>query len=507
LGVERAREFSVRGALGAGRTRLVRQLLVENTLVITVGGLLGLGFAAWTLDVIRALIPSIVPRAGQLAFGPATVVVAGVAGAFAVIVCGVVPAVALSRPSRDVSLRESQMSTAGSTRRRLRDGLAITELALTLVLLTASGLLFRSFASLTSVDPGFVRDHVAALQVFAWDHHPTPDARRRFLQETVDRMRHVGGVAAASAVSAMPFIESNIAMRTTLAPEGRPPMADRDAAVFLTIATDGYFEAMRIPLRRGRTFSPADRADTDAVVVVSESAARRYWGAADPVGSVASVRFEGKMRRARVIGIAGDVRHTGLGAPARAEVYLPHAQAPFGSMTYVVRTVADPAPLLDTLRAQVWAVDPRQTFYDVAVVDNLVSRSVAPQRLGFSLVGLLALGTLVVSAIGVYGVISFTTSLRTREIGVRIALGASAGEVRRLVLRHGLIVAACGLAVGAAGSLMFSQLLKGLLFGVSARDPLTLVGSIVALGAIVAVASWLPARRATRVDPIVALRQ
>ncbi len=305
----------------------------------------------------------------------------------------------------------------------------------------------------------------------------------------------------------MPFAAANIDVKSALDIVGRPAGSERERrGVYVTIATPGYFEAMRIPLRAGRLFEDRDGERAPTVALVSDSLRRREWPAGDAVGKRIGVQWDGRRIEAEIVGVVSEIRHDSLDSVPRPEVFLPLAQRPFGSMTYVVRADGEPAGLIDAVKREVWAVDPLQTFYDAARLERLVSASVVRQRFSMTLMSAFALMALVLCATGIYGVVSFTTTQRTREIGVRMALGADGRAIQRMVLREGSASIGAGLLCGLAGALVLSRLLGGLLFEVRPGDPATMLTASLLLGGVGLAACYLPARRATRIDPVTALR-
>jgi putative ABC transport system permease protein len=507
---DREREFLMRVALGAGRARLVRQVLIESALIAFAGAGLGVIVALWLLDAVVALAPREIPRLATVGIDLSTLAVTVVAALAAALLAGFVPAIQFSRPRR-LEAGALDPARGGTMSRRSRlfgDGLAVVEIALAVALVVSAGLLLRSFTRLIHVYPGFRGEQVLALQVFAWDRQDTPEKRAAFFVDTIQGLRTLPGVTEAGAVSAMPFIEANINIQGPFAIEGRPPVDARDQPrVALTTATPGYFRTMGIPLVRGRLLAESDTATSAAVVVVSSAFARRHWPDGDPLGSWVRFRFAGPdVRRAQVVGVVGDLRHDALDRPAREEIFLPHSQAPYGSMTYVIRTAGDPAALIDPAKRLIWSRDPLLTFYDTATVSQLLAASVAPRRFSLVLIGVFAVTALVLAGAGIYGVLSYTTGRQTREFGVRLALGASKQELGRLVIGRGLRLGTIGLTVGLATALLAGGSMRAVLFEVSPFDPLT-IGAVSAGVLLIAVgACYVPARRAMRTDPVVALR-
>ncbi len=426
----------------------------------------------------------------------------------AAIVFGLWPAVQLSRLAGGGGLKDGSIRvTAGAGGRRFARTMVVAEVALALVLLAGAGLLVRSFLTLIRVEPGFVRSNVAAFQVFAYgQRYPSNAQRVAFFDQAIERMRALPGVEAAGLVSAMPFLPANIDIRGAFRVEGRPTRPDDDFRASLTVATREYFEAMRVPLLRGRLFSDADHADAPAVALVNDLLARQFWPNDNPVGERVAVTWQGQVRSAEVVGVVGPTRHQGLDRDPRPEVFLPFAQAPFGSMTFVVRTAGNPAELMPVLKARIWEVEPTLPFYDNATVDALVSQSLAPQlsmmRLATALAGL----AFILTAAGIYGLLSFTTAQRTREMGVRIAMGARSPDILRLVVGEGAILVGIGIVLGLAGAIAATKVLAASLYQVSPTDPLTFAVTTTLLVAVALLACYVPARRATKVDPLLALR-
>jgi putative ABC transport system permease protein len=484
----------------------VRQLLNESLLVAVLGGVLGTLVAAWALGALARVGPASVPWIETLHVDwRALTFAAGVAIAVA-LVSGILPAWRVARAGLHNAGR--QTSTADATQHRLRAGLVVAEVALALVLVTAAGLMMRSFAGLVSVDPGFQRDRVMVAQVFAWDHNPKPPDLVRFFNTTIDRIRAVPAVQHAGAVSAMPFIESNINIQNIITIGGRPAPKDGEAPrAYLSVATPGYFEAMRIPLKAGRALDDRDGPDRKRVIVITESLARKYWSTLEePIGQTVRFRFSGAPIEAEVVGVIASLRHDRLDRPARDELFMPLAQTPFGSMTFVVRTAGDASQVLAPVQAAIWEVNPAQSIYRLATLDELVSNTISPRR--FALIVLLGFaGVALLLAIGgVYGVLSAITTARLREVGVRVALGASAWDIVRWVLGRGLTMAGVGLAVGIAASLGAAQLLRSFLFQVAPIDPPSFATGSAMMMLAAAAACYLPARRAAMADPVTVLR-
>ena len=501
-GVGRGREFAVRQALGASRSRLVRQMLAESLLLAAVGGAAGLALARWTLDAIARLRPLDVARVDHIPIDARAAAIACAVIVLAAVAAGLTPSLQLSRASAARALREGR----SSARRGVRGTLAIVEVASALVLAVGAGLLVRSFVLIQQVDPGFSRDRVAAVQVFASPRLDTPQKRIGFFEQALDRMRALPGVVAAGGVSAMPFGEAKVAVRAPIAIAGHPVAPGTEPVVYTTTVAGDYFGAMDVPLVKGRLFDATDTAASRQVVIVSRAAAQKLWPGADPIGSRVRFRAARMDYDAEVVGVVGDVRHESLDRPAPVELFLPYSQSGFYALTLVVRTAPGSPTTLQALKEQVWTLDPQQSIFHAAMLDHLISRTLSGRRFSLFLIGGFALATLILAAAGVYGVMSFTTSQRTREFGVRLALGAKRRDITRLVLGDGLKLAGAGVIVGLVVALPLTRALRASLFGVSALDPLTFAVVIVALVLLAALACYVPARRALRVDPVEALR-
>jgi putative ABC transport system permease protein len=501
-GVARGREFAVRQALGAGRSRLIRQMLIESLLLAAMGGAAGLVLARWTLDMVARLRPLDVACLDHIPIDARAASIALAVTIGAAIIASLAPSIQLSRPAAASALKE------GRTRSRRNAGgaLVIVEVATALVLTVGAGLLVRSFMLIQRVDPGFSGDHVSVLQVFASPRMATPQKRIAFFQQALDRMRVLPGVVAAGAVSAMPFAEAKVIIRGPLAIAGRPRASGEESVVYTTAVEGDYFRAMGVPLLQGRLFDATDTATSRQVALVSRSAVRQFWPGADPVGSKVQFRFAGTTYDAEVIGIVGDVRHEALDRPAAAEVFLPYSQSGFRALTLVVRTAPGSPATLEAMKAQIWALDPRQSIAYTATLDDLISRTLVNRRFSLFLLGGFALAALVLASAGVYGVMSVTTSQRTREFGVRMALGAKRSDIVRLVLREGLTLASVGVIIGIVVALPLMRLLRTLLFGVTTTDPVTFLFVSVALVFVTGAACYVPASRALRIDPVNALR-
>ncbi len=505
----RQKEIALRTALGASRWRIVRQLLTESLIVALVGGALGVLMGFWGIDALRAANPGEASRfapgwhqlginAPVLLFTLALSVVSG-------IVFGLAPALHASRTNLNDSLKEGARQTSGSSH-RLRSSLVVFEFALSLVLLVGAGLLTRSFLSLVKTDPGFNPDHVLTMNlVLPSAKYKDKPARAAFYNDLVQRVRVQPGVESAAVVNYLPLGGANSSDSYLVEGEPEPAPGDEVDGRY-RVATPDYFRTMGISIVRGRGFTDQDKAGAPPVVMVNEAFVRKHWPNADPLGK--RIRFYGPLERApwmEVVGVVADVRHE-LNLPVTPEYYLPHAQDPWNAMVLVAKTSVEPGSLAGALRQQVWAIDKDQPVFDVKTMQEVRSTSVAVYSFSSVMLGIFAFVALLLASIGIYGVMAFAVTQRTQEIGIRIALGARSVDVLKLVVKHGMKLALLGMAIGLAGSWAVTRFIEKLLVGVKATDLLTF--SVVSVCLLIAafVACYLPARRATKVDPLVALR-
>ncbi|HEX6048345.1 MAG TPA: ABC transporter permease [Gemmatimonadaceae bacterium] len=504
----REREIGVRVALGAARARLVRQLLTESVLLSVIGAALGVGLAWAGLRVLTSLAPADIPRLDQVRID---LRVLGVALGLAVITgiaFGLAPALQSSRAAVGSALREATRGgTSGRRAQRLRRSLVAAQIALVVVLLIGAGLLIRSFIHLQRVDLGFRPDNLLTMRLsLPGAKYQTPESRVAFFDALVDRTRQLPGVQGAALIEDI-FLSAT-PTSTTFTIEGREmTQEERSIEVPLDAVSPDYFKVMGIPLREGRTFTASDNQAAPPAVIINENMARRFWPNESPVGK--RFKYGGVDSQApfmTVVGVVGDMRRTGFDAPVRYETFRPHKQRAVGFLTLVVRTAGDPARLVPAVRAEVKSVDPDQPVFEVASMDQLLGAMVAQRRFSMALLGTFATLALVLGVVGVYGVTSYLVAQRTREVGVRLALGAQPGQVVSMVVRQGMAVAAAGLVAGLAGALAAGRLLTGLLYGVGPHDLGTFAGVTAVIAVATLAANWVPALRAARVDPLTALR-
>ena len=499
----RSKEIAVRAAIGASRLRIIRQLLIESVLLAVLGAAAGIGIASFGLEALLALAPPGLPRAAVIALdGRALGFTLGVA-LLTGIGFGLVPAFQATRGQLHATLQQgARGATETAHRRRLRSALVIGEVAIALTLLAGAGLLMRSFAGLLAVNPGFnPRDALIATVFLPRAQYSTPAQWASFAERTLAELNALPGVQAAAVATNLPF--SDPATRPFRI-EGRPAIAGGLPVSNHYLVSPDYFRAMGIPLRRGRPFDARDGADAPRVAIISEAMARRFFPGEDPVGK----RIElGRPNAREIVGIAADVKSSRLDGDTGLQTYEPFAQNAVFDFTYVVRGSRGLDPGLPAaLRAVITREDPRQPTNGMRPLLELVGDSIARHRFAVTLFAAFSAAALLLAAVGLYGVVSYTVAQRTGEIGIRMALGAQAGDVLRLVFAQGGRLVALGVAVGVAGALLLTRFLESLLFGISARDPLTLSFTAAVLAGTAAVACLLPARRAARIDPMVALR-
>jgi putative ABC transport system permease protein len=524
----RHHEIAIRAALGASRRRLVAQMLCESIVLAVAGGALGLLVATWLVE-LRAAVPLAPPSlfvpyathadqvgidATVLAFTFGVSVVTG-------LLFGIVPALRASRPSLYAALAARAQGSGGDPARvRTRQLLVVAELALALMLLIGAGLLLESFANLRSIDPGFRADHVLTVDVdLPPSRYATGNRQTQFFDALIERVGALPGVQSVGGVQQLPLSgpQESSDFRIMGAP---PPRPGEEPEVAYASATPGYFSAMSLTLRRGRLLADADGTTAPRVAVINETMARRFWPNDNPIGkrvtlTIEALRFtqrnapptfdfEGSARE--IVGVVADVRASAIGDPVLPAMYVPFAQRPVTNLTLAVRASGDATQLIAPIRAAVRALDPDQPVSSVATMSEIVAASVQQPRDRTALLGVFAVVALVLAAIGVYGVMAYGVNERTREIGVRVALGADAADVVRLVVRGALGMTAMGVALGLVGGFAASRLLESLLFGVTATDVPTFATAAVIILVVAGLATWLPARRAARVDPVVALR-
>jgi putative ABC transport system permease protein len=504
-GAARGREIAVRSALGAARGRLVRQLLTESALLAATGAVGGVLIAVWSLDLLLAAAPPVIRQLADVRVSWALLAFASALTIVTTLVCGLAPALQVTRGDVSEALKDG--GRAGSARSgRLRSGLIVGQVALSLILLAGAGLLLRSFAEVLRVNAGFMPEGVLAAQVsLSGDAYRDDAAQIRYWDEALRRVAALPGAQSVGAVNIAPLQDRS---DWSFELEGYvPPSPDAAPDDELRRTMPGYFETLRIGLREGRAFTAADDARAPYVAMVNEAWVRKYLPGQDPIGK--RLRFghgEGAVGQWRtIVGVVADTHDFGLDAQSPPVYYLPQPQLPESEMVLMVRTER-PAALAGELRAALAGIDPAQPVDWVQPYEERVESALAPRRFPLQLLGAFAALALALSALGIYGVTSYAVTQRTREIGVRLAIGAQPRDVLAMVMGGALRLAAVGVGIGLLVSLLFARILATQLYGIGARDPLTYAAIAALLGAVALFASWLPARRATRVDPAVALR-
>ena len=502
----RGRELAVRAALGASNARLARQWVVESLLLSILGGAGGLLVAGWGIDLLVAAKPAGVPRIADISLDARVFLVTAAVSLLVGLGFGLFTALR-ERGSIETALRtDSGRATAGGAATRLRNGLVVAQVSFAFVLLLGAGLLVRSLANLASVNPGFDPTDVLGVSLVLPDRtYPTTARQASFYEGLVAQVRSMPGVEGTGVISFPPLIGPNSATSFTIV--GRPaPAAGESPVADIRVADSGYFGAMRIPLLQGRLLSHADGGTSSPVVVINQTMARLYWPGRSPLGERIQVSWWDPKAQPTIVGVVGDVHVRTLDSDLRPMIYYPLAQSPSGSMTLVARRGGDPAPLVTAVDATIHRLDPALPVTGVATMSSLMAQSMSDRRYPMLLLAVFAGLAVLLSAVGIYGVLAYTVAQRVREIGVRMALGARGADVLRLIIAGGLRPTLLGVAIGAVGGALGARALGSLLYGVAPADPLTFIGVAVLFVTIAFVAMYLPAARATRVDPLVTLR-
>jgi putative ABC transport system permease protein len=506
----RGKEIALRAAMGASRMRIIRQLLTESLLLSGLGGLLGLLLAQWGTEALIKTVPQNIPRISTIQLDASVLVFTMLASLATGIIFGLVPAWQASHVDLNSALKSgSRTGSSGEGKGRVRNALIMAEVALALILLISAGLLIQSFARLGKVQPGLRTDRLFTARVALSDvGYPKNENVIAFFDQFLPRLRALPGVESADVIMPLPLSGSN--MVTSFDIEERPmPEGQRAAAPVRVISTD-YFKTMGIPVRQGRVFDQTDRYESTPVVIVNERFASKYFPGQNVVGKRIMPGFAAddsgeKMRE--IIGVVGNVKHLSLKNEDSPEMYLPNTQLPFNVLSLVIRTnLSNPNALTTDVRKELAAMDATIPLTGVRVFEEYIARSLARPRFNTLLLSIFAGTALILTAIGIYGVMAYSVAQRTSEIGIRIALGAGKGSIFRLVVGQAMTLVGISVVIGLAGAFAATRILEGLLFGVGASDPATFVSIVFLVSAVAFIAAWLPARRATRVDPIIALR-
>jgi len=504
----RQKEIAIRTALGARRGRIVQQLLTESVMLSLTGGALGLLFAFWGVGILTSLSPGSIPRLSEIGVDSRVLAFTLGVSLLTGIIFGLLPALQASNPNLNETLKEGGRSSAEGTRGgRLRSVLAATEVALALVLLIGAGLMARSFLRLQDVNPGFNAERVLTVGLFlpGTKYKEGPQVVS-FYKELLSKTESLPGVVSAGAIDTLPLDVGGNVLGFSI--EGRPPQqpgGDTPDAEHRVVSAD-YFRVMGIPLLRGRLFEEQDGPNAPQSIVINETMAQRYFPAEDPIGKRINLGDPQSTPWLTIVGIVRDTRHEALSAEPYSQMYAVHAQAPRRSLALVVRTSGDPMSLVSAIRSRIADMDGDLPLSNMRTMDQILSESIQRPRFNMLLITIFAVVAMVLASVGIYGVISYSVSQRTHEIGVRIALGARPRDIFKMVVGQGLKLAITGVGAGLVAAFALTRVMVSLLYGVQATDPLTFAAISAVLTGIVIMASYIPARRATKVDPMISLR-
>ncbi|HXQ74253.1 MAG TPA: ABC transporter permease, partial [Pyrinomonadaceae bacterium] len=503
----RQKEIAVRTALGASRLRIMRQLLTESVLLSIVSGAIGLALSVWLIKLLIALSPPNSPRFDEITINWQVFAFTFGLTIFAGLLFGLVPALQTSRANLNETLKESGRSGGpGGTRNRIGSLLIVSEVTLSFVLLASAGLLIKSFMHLREINPGFQADNVLAVRVtLPPGKYKTGEPRTQIYQQLMAQVKTVPGVQSAAAILSLPLGGDTFNVGRGVLLDGKPKRAEEQTNAAHLVVTPDYFTTLQIPVKQGRAFTDYDNEQSAKVVIVNETMARQLWPGESPIGKRFSIWLDEKFSR-EVVGVVGDTKSS-LDEAAESQMYVPYAQdANWGSMSFVMRTSSEPTAVAGAVREAIKAVDKGVVTYNLKTMTEVVSTSAAPRRVPMLLLSSFAGVAMLLAMIGIYGITSYYVTQRTHEIGVRMALGAQIADVLKLVLRRAMLLAVIGVAFGVAGSIVVTRYLETLLFGVRPIDAITFVAVAVGLVLVALVASLIPARRATKVDPLTALR-
>jgi putative ABC transport system permease protein len=507
----RQKEMALRTALGASRARIIKQLLTESVLLAIAGGALGLVLSVWGVKALTSLSANNIPRAQEIGLDWWVVCFTFSISILTGIFFGLAPALQVSKPDLNEMLKDGGRTTPGARRNQIRSLLVVAEVALSLVLLVGAGLMIKSLHVLNEVKPGFNPDNLLTMGVTLLDSkYPEDQQVIALYQQLLERLGNVPGALTVAAISELPLGGNNT--NDSFIIEGRPAIAkEEEPLAEYRVVTPDYFKSMGIPLMAGRDIALTDTKQSPNVVIINESFARRHFPDGDAIGH--RLRFQGQERDPLlIVGIVGDVHHFGLDQKPTPEAYVPYLQDPLRedsyarSMTLVIRTKSDPAGLAEAFRNEALAVDRSLPVYSIKGMNEYMRESLSQRRFNMTLMGIFAAVALVLAAVGIYGVLSYSVTQRTHEIGIRMAVGAQSSDILKLVVGQAMMMALAGVAIGLVSAFALTRLMAGLLYGVSATDPLIFALISVALTGVALVASFVPARRAMKVDPMVALR-
>jgi putative ABC transport system permease protein len=498
----RQKELALRAALGAGRVRLIRQMLTESVLLALMGGVVGVLLAYWGIQLLVAFAPDNIPRLNEIKIDPRVLGFTFGVSLLTGLIFGLVPALQSSRPNFNDALKEGARGSS-SGNRLVRNLFVVAEMAIALVLLIGAGLMLRSFSQLQQVKTGFETEKVLTMRVqLPGAKYGQPQQRAEFFKRAEERLAALPGVKSVGAISYLPLTGPATSTSFNLAAKPLPP--SESPATEVRPITPGYFTAMGIPLVKGRVFDQRDGGNS-RVVIINETLARKFFPGQDPIGQQLIVRWEPDFVD-EIIGVVGDIKETALEQEPNPAIYWPHPREPYSFMNFVIRASIDPVSLSAAAAREIHALDPDQPVADVRTLDQVVAKSIARPRFNTLLLAIFAGVALALASVGIYGVMNYSATQRTHEIGIRMALGAKPGDILRLVVGHGMKLTAAGIGLGVVASLALTRVMTNLLFGITATDLPTFLGVSAVLTIVALLANYIPARRATRVDPVIALR-
>ncbi|MEW6127980.1 MAG: ABC transporter permease [Acidobacteriota bacterium] len=507
----RQKEVAIRTALGASRWRIIRQLITESLLLSVSGGMLGMLIAMWGTDLVLSLVPKGLPRAASIGFDASVLIFTTLISVVTGLLFGIAPALQISKTSLTQSLKEGGRSASGGAQHnRIRSVFVVAEVAIALTLLVTAGLLINSFFRLQNLKPGFETTNLLSFRLGLPDtRYPQEQHLTNFYNQLASRIEGIAGVKDVAYITALPFSGQGAGVGFSIEGEPGEPNRPFPYETDLRTVSSGYFHAMGIQLLSGRDFDERDTSTSNQVVIINETLANKFFPNQNPIGKRINPSFatddRGILMR-EIIGVVSDIKHRTLNEEPRAEVYIAYPQNPRPTMFYVVRTTNDPTATVAAIRSEVQSLDKDLPMYNIKTLDQYISASVSQPRFNMLLLCIFASAALLLTIVGLYGVMSYAVTQRTHEIGVRMALGAQTGDVIRLIVKHGLKLTFIGIAIGLAGALALGRITESLLFGVTASDPVTFIVVSLILTGVALVACLVPARRATKVDPMIALR-
>jgi putative ABC transport system permease protein len=500
----RQKELALRAALGAGRMRLVRQMLTESVLLALMGGVVGVLLAYWGIQLLIGFGPDNIPRLNEISIDLRVLAFTFGISLLTGVLFGMIPALQASRPDLNDALKEGSRGSTGARSRTLRNVFVVTEVALALILLIGAGLMIRSFMQLQSVETGFNPENVLTMRAqLPKKKYPEPHHIVDFFKQAEARIASLPGVQAVGAISYLPL--TGLASRDGFKIVGQPaPKPGEEPGVEVRVITPTYFQAMGIPLLKGRLLNERDVKET-RVLLINETLAKRYFPNVDPVGKQIEVSWDGSGPD-EIVGVVGDIREGALNKEPEPAIYWSHPREPYSGMALVVRTSGDAARFGAAVQKEIRAIDPEQPIADVRTLKQVVAKSIARPRFNTLLLTIFAAVALVLASVGLYGVMNYSATQRTHEVGIRMALGATRADIMRLVVGNGMLLTMIGIGIGVIASIGLTRVMQTFLFGVSATDAVTFIGVSALLIVVALIANYIPARKATRVNPVIALR-